>query len=551
MPAGPMPSPTRCHAAARPLLVYLSWFVLTSLGSTVRADEPLHVRIDALIAARAGDSAVAERCDDATFLRRVTLDCLGRIPTADEVRAFLADDSPDKRTRTIDALLAHDEHPVHMRDQFHVMLLERRPGQPDWDRWLEAAFRENRPWDRMVREILEPYNEDEAARGAQYFITKRLEAYGQNPVDYPGLTRDVGRLFLGVDLACAQCHDHPLVSDYAQVDFQGLFVVFDGTKARKDLEWPSVEERLVEEPLEFVSVLSGETGRTGPRLPFGMAVEVPKLEKDDQYLVPPDKKQKLPGVPRFSPLRTLAEQLPRAETELFRRNVANRVWAMLMGRGIVDPLDLAHSENPPSHPELLTLLADEIAAHDFDLRWFRRELMLTETYQRSSELPEGAEAAPAKLFTVAIERSLTAEQLMRSVLLATGERDRLPEEDEARTKRLEEIRTAFVEAFATPEGEPEPVVNPSLRGALFVANSEIVHGWLQPAAGNLVDCVVKLESDDAAVDELYLQVLGRHPDDAERTAMTAHLAAHPDDRPAAVSRIAWALLASTEFTVNH
>lgn len=517
----------------------------------LRAEDALHVRVDRLVAA-AADGPVAERSTAATFLRRATLDLLGRIPTADEVRAFLADDSADKRTALIDRWLAHDEHPRHMRDVFHVMLLERRDGQEDWDRWLEASFRENAPWDRMVAEILRPYDdENEATRGAQYFVTKRLEKYGQNPTDYPGLTRDVGRLFLGVDLACAQCHDHPLVDDYRQVDFQGLFVVFDGTTARKDVEWPSVGERLVEKPLEFVSVLSGETGATGPRLPFGMEVEVPTLKKEEQYLVEPDKKKRTAGVPTFSPLRTLSEQLPRRETALFRRNAANRVWAQVMGRGLVEPLDLAHAANPASHPELLTLLADELAAHDFDLKWLRRELMLTETYQRSSRMPEGADAAAEDRFVVAIERSLTPEQLMRSVLLATGEGDRLPDDATAREERLAEIRTAFTDAFANPAGEAEPVLNPTLRGALFLANSDMVHGWLQPAEGNLVDRVSRIDDDGRAVDELYVHILGRRPTEAESTDMTAYLADHGDERPAAVSRVAWALLASTEFALDH
>jgi hypothetical protein len=547
--------------------VFLAFVLSSSIGvTTFAAEKPLHQRIDAFVNVKAASakSQLGEPIDDATFLRRTSLDFTGRIPTAAETRTFLADTAADKRTKLVDRQLAGPHYVARMKDLFHVMLMERRGEDPDWNRFLESSFAANKPWDRMVAEMLFANTKDEKTRGAAFFQTKRLEKYGQNPTDHPGLTRDVARLFLGVDLQCAQCHDHPSIDDYKQNDFNGLYVVFLNSSIRRDVKFPAISENILTKKLDFVSVFTMDKGATGPRLPFGMEVEIPVFKKGEEYSTPPDRKARTPGVLKFSPLKVLSERMPRPETRRFSRNIANRLWFAMMGRGIDHPLDLSNSENPPSHPELLDLLADEMAAHKYDIKWLLRELALTKTYQRSSRMPEGIERSDAKLFAVGIERRLTADQILISTLIATGELDRIqarkPAEKTEETATTEdapeteptfdEIRKEFIDAFGNTPREPELEFAPSLRSALFVSNGRIVLDLLQPRDGNLIDRLVKTKTTDTLAEELYLSVLTRLPNDEERKAITEYLA-RQSDRTKAVRNLTWSLLASTEFCVNH
>ena len=525
-------------------------------GVPVHAAE-LHEQVDAFIAAKAA-GPVSGQTGDAEFLRRVTLDFAGRIPTADETRAFLADADPGKRVRVIDQLLAGPDYPRRMREQFHVMLMERNGDHPEWTKFLEASFAQNKHWDQLTREILAPNPDDENLRGAAFFWTKRLEHYGQNPVDLPGLTRDVGRLFLGRDFQCAQCHDHLFIDEYKQADFQGLFTFVSHTSIRTDTQFPAVAEGLVQKKTDFMSVFVKVPLTTGPRLPGGTEFEIPVLAKGEEFAVAPDRAKNFPGVPKFSPLKILSEQLPRGEHPAFARNIANRLWFVMFGRGLVHPLDLHHGQNPPSHPEVLDLLARELAAHQFDIKWLLRELALTQAYQRSSVLPDGVDELPPERFAVFIEKPLSAEQLLRGLLQATGELPRVlattapaPADGKPAPTELDQLQQKFVGAFANPAREPETEFSPSVKAALFLLNDGTVLGWLNPREGNLADRLIKQTEPAPLADELYLNVLSRTPTDDERAGVSAYLARWPDQRPKAIGQMIWALLASTEFCMNH
>jgi hypothetical protein len=215
-----------------------------------------------------------------------------------------------------------------------------------------------------------------------------------------------------------------------------------------------------------------------------------------------------------------------------------------MGRGLVHPLDLDHAKNPPSHPELLDLLAREFVTHKYDIKWFVRELALTETYQRSGRLPAGEKELRPEEFRTAIERRLEAEQLLRAVLEATGEKA------VKGGATIDTARPAFVKAFAFPPREPDEEFTPTLKAALFVLNDKAVLGWLEPKPGNLLDRLSKLP-DDRVAEELYLSVLTRRPTADEAREVVHYVAERRDRRPAALRNLAWALLASTEFVVNH
>ena len=507
---------------------------------TLTAAEPLHARIDRLIEAKADGVPLAGPADDAEFLRRAWLDFAGRIPPVDAARAFLADTSPDRRAKLIDHLLGGPDYAARMADLFHVTLMERLGDHPEWMKYLRESFAANKPWDAMAREVLraDPKAPD-AIRGAAFFLAKRLENYGQNPVDYSGLTRDVGRLFLGKNFQCCECHDHLFVEDYKQQDFQGLHTFFKNAFLVK-AGTLQVGEKPTTEKTGFASVFTKVQMTTGPALPGGVMVEVPTFATGEEFVEKPDRKTGNPGVPKFSTLAAVSERLPRADNRDFTRNIANRLWFALMGRGIVHPLDLYHSRNPGSHPELLELLADEFAAHQFDIKWLLRELALSKTYQRSSVVPAGAEPPDAKYFAVALEKRLSAEQLLLSTAAATG----------ADPKTADALRPKFVKAFANQPREPEDEVTPSLKAALFLLHDDAVLGLLKAKPGNLVERLANLP-DSRVAEELYLAVLSRKPTPEEAVAVGKVLARHADRKAEAIGRAAWALLASMEFGVNH
>ena len=239
-----------------------------------------------------------------------------------------------------------------------------------------------------------------------------------------------------------------------------------------------------------------------------------------------------------------------------------------MGRGLVEPLDLHHSDNPASHPELLDLLAKELTAHKFDLKWFARELAGTQTYARSSVIPGDARNPPEALFSVAAERPLVAEQLARAFLAATGEQERVaaaksadkvkaPDAEEegesprAKSRSLKDFEKAFLGAFANAAKEPELNVNPTLRAALFLRNNDLVLWALERRQGNLIDRLAAMTDAAKIADEIYLSILSRPPAPDEKSELAAYLAKHTADRDKALGRFAWAMLSSMEFFTNH
>ncbi len=497
--------------------------------------ESVPTAIDRLIVAKVNGAKVSKPAEDDEFLRRAYLDFAGTIPSVEQARAFFTDKSPDKRAKLIDQLLASPAYPKRMADLFHVMLMERLGDFPEWSTYLKTCFEKNTHWDAMARDILRASSTD--AKGASFFLSKRLENYGQNPVDYPALTRDIGRLFLGKNLQCAECHDHLFIKDYKQQDFKGIHAFVQNTYL-VDAKTAAVAEKPTTTKLDYMSVFKKVPKQTGPSLPGGKEFEPPPLKKGEEYIVKPDPKTKIPGQLKFSPLAILAEELPKKDNTDFALNGGNRIWFLLMGRGIVHPLDLHHKENPASHPELLALLAKEFATHDFDIKWLFKEIALSQAYQRSSEFPSGETKVAPESFRTAIEKRLSAEQLLAAMQQAMG------------VKADAAVLTKVNKAFANAPREPEDEVNPSLKAALFLLNDPAVLAWHVPTGGNLVERLGKL-TDDKIAEELYLSVLTRLPATDERGLIEGYLKKNVGEREKAIGRLAWSLLASAEFGVNH
>jgi hypothetical protein len=520
----------------------------------------MHQRIDQLIAAGTPNYAklAAGPASDEEFLRRATLDLTGTIPSSAEARAFLKDPSPDKRTRLIDRLLASPEYARHLANVFDVMLMERRPARnvpaAAWQEYLRQSFAANKSWDRLVAEILSADgSEPKALAPARFYLDRNG--------DGNQITRDVSRLFLGMNLQCAQCHDHPLVVDYKQNFYYGLLAflnrsyVFRDPKARR-----MVLAEKAEGEVSFQSVFDPAkvTKTTGPRLPGRPAVKEPTFKKGEEYTIKPAKGAR--GVPRFSRRALLAVELARADNVAFKRNFANRMWALMMGRGLVQPLDMDHEANPASHPELLTLLADEAAAHKFDVKWLLRELALSKTYQRSSVPPPGV--APGfnpgspKAFAVAALKPLEPEALAFSLFQATGmtdaERAALGKSatEAALYPRVARQVAPLINTFASQPGTPQQFV-PTLDQALFFANGPLLRGWLVPRPNNLVGRLSKLTDANALAEEAYLSVLTRQPTAEERKELADYLKTPSKTRDVALQEFVWALLTSAEFRFNH
>ncbi|MCE9608007.1 MAG: DUF1549 and DUF1553 domain-containing protein [Planctomycetia bacterium] len=546
-------------------------------SASAEAEPALHAQIDALVAKRLLDRKItpAEVCSDAEFVRRIYLDLTGIIPTSTQARDFLDDEGGGKRARLIDKLLASPEYALHMARVYDVMLTERRiptitsydVPQAAWRAYLTESFAANKPWDRMVQEILGSDGADEKlGSGVKFYLVRDVEPHA--------LTRDVGRLFLGVDLQCAQCHDDPRFDDYRQADYYGLYAFVQRMKLHPMMPRGAQVAETAEGKTTFTSVFTTKSGETFPRLPGGEMLADPMLDKGKEYVVKPGPKDR--SVPTYSRRLKLSERLPRQETKGFARNIANRVWAQFFGRGIVHPLDLHHATNPPSHPELLERLEQWMVEHRYDLRGYIRELVLSDTYQRSSLLPNGVKELPDDAFAVALLRGLTAEQLRWSLLQATGHiemhyaklaaavtkasADKKPAvaEPEWKVKHvgneaLERQSASLITAFAGLAGQGEGAFDPVVDQALYLRNSTKLLPLLQSESGTTLERLGAIIDSKSLAGEMYLSVLARRPtsDEIDEVRRILGDAKSPAARREALQALVWGLLSSAEFRLNH
>ena len=362
---------------------------------------------------------------DAEFHRRVYLDLLGRGPSTSESEAFFRriEANPDARqtirNEVIDDLLEREEFSRYFAKVLDIMFSERREviAVLEFRAWLRQWIHDRRPLNELCTEILAADGTGDSLRPAASFVINRQAE--------PNLvTRDVGRIFFGRDVQCAQCHDHPLISDYEQSEYFGILSFVNRTYLFQDEKRgnkPFLGEK-GEGTIEFASVFRPEVGKSValPVLPMSMAMDTEPDFADaaDAYIVAPEKNKR--GVPRYSRRQQLAVLATHPENQSFNRNLANRLWAMMLGKGVVHPVDMHHADNPPASAELLRLLSDELVECHYDLRAFLRQIARSHAYQRSVLIPDlqhwegpacGSQRLNEELMRIDIEQQKLKPQL--------------------------------------------------------------------------------------------------------------------------------------------
>lgn len=489
----------------------------------------------------------APPADDAEFCRRVTLDLAGRIPTQAETEAFLADQAPDKRQRLIDTFLGGREMPIHWSQVLSGWLMPKEGRRdPRFVGYLRNGLARNKPWDSFVRDMLLARPTGSADQYAGNFLTSRLPALKDQTI-----ARDVARVFFGVNLRCAQCHDHPQVKQWTRARFFGLSAFFVR----------SYEFAYTNAGNEKVSAIAekaaGELEYAGPDntkkvvapvfLDGKMLSEPPATKNISAPAAPP---AGLPPAPAFSRRESLARVALDPGSPFVKRAIVNRVWQRLMGRALVEPVDMMHDGNPPTHPEILDLLADDFADHGFDLRRLIAVIMHSQAYARSGRWPGSGEPPNSALYAVAILKPLDADQLALSLPLATGYYDSQLRGDGHRT--MAQIRpvapwTDIVTEF-DPAGED---FEPTAAQALFLLNSESVQTNLL-AKSNLAQTLSALPDDHALARGAYLSILSRLPLPEETMRVRQYLHDRGSkSRAEACRELVWALVSSAEFRFNH
>jgi len=524
--------------------------VMVGLGllSAAWADAPpLRQVVDEQLAAawKAKELVPAPLADDATFLRRVYLDLVGGIPTHDETVAFLAETSAGKREQLIAKLLDDPRFAAQKALQWDLVLFGRNPPGGDATRnrapfrgWLTDKFAKNEPLDRWVRALLLAEEE-----GSELFYA----AYQNKPED---LTEAFSRVFLGTQLQCARCHDHPY-TDLKQRDFYGMagffvrLVVMDqgaSGEAGKQVKKFKIGEKGSGDVLFAGNLKEAKAGKKGepvkPAFLRGAALTEPPLPAGYKE---PEFKTGTKSFPRpeFSRKEKLAEWATAPANPFFARAAVNRVWGQFMGRGIVHPVDDFESDNQPALPALLDTLTREFVAHQFDLKWLVRELVSTRAYQLASHGP-AKDALPAHHERARL-RPLSAEEMLTALKAVGGD---------AAAKTDGVTTDYFTRYFGEPlNGQGD--FQGRLSEHLFLNNSDNVRNLLRRKKGNFADTLLTATDPwEQRVDRMFLTVLSRPPTAAEKAKFVAHLQSDPKP-DALVEEALWVLVNTSEFRFNH
>ncbi|HZV07849.1 MAG TPA: DUF1549 and DUF1553 domain-containing protein [Gemmataceae bacterium] len=501
-----------------------------------RADaRALAAKIDQLIAARwqAEHVTPAPLADDGAFLRRLSLDVIGRVPLVSETRLFLRDSLSEKREQAIERLLDSPGYVSNFSNIWRDLLMpeanadfQQRFLSANMERWLRKQFTENASFDRIVRELLTMPMPNGRNGMAVYYGPQQGDptplAFYQSKQGKPeNLAASTARLFLGIRLECAQCHNHPF-SHWTREQFWGQAAFFGGIRTQ------------------------GQNGIFSPlsEVADRRELAIPGTERVAQARFLDGKEPQWRY--KVTARNTLADWMTAADNPFFARAIVNRVWAHFFGIGIVEPVDDLNDENKPSHPELLDELAHQFVRHGFDLRFLIRAITMSKTYQLSSVYPSAA-SPDVHLFAYMPVKGLSQDQLIDSFHLVTG----TPSQGGRRGFNFNV--NGFENKFTNQEKRTE--YQTSIPQALALMNSQLVGNATHPSRSVFLAAVLNAPflDTDGRIETLYLAALSRkpRPDELEKYHRYIEKGGAAKDPKAALGDVFWALLNSPEFFLNH
>ena len=534
--------------------------VLTAgLAGAAESGDPAAVAaaIDRAVDARLAQEKLpaSPRADDAEFLRRAYLDVTGRIPTAEQAAAFLDSTAPDKRRKLIDDLLADPNYGRHFGIIWSDLIVNRDDANrvlntAPFKKWLADSFNENRGWDEIVRDLLTSAGTVEQDPAALFFVANR----DMNTLAPSKVVGTAANLFMGIQLQCAECHNHAFIKEWKQTDFWGMAAFFNQTRAAGG------RQGAMNTPVSIAEGAAPAGGGRRPGMGFarptlrGAQIEIPDAT-DPRRRTGKVVKAKFfqdaePALEDKGPFRpVLAEWLTSPENKYFAPAAVNRMWGHFFARGFVNPLDDMHDENPPSHPELLRLLADEFTASEFDLKHLIRCVMNSRAYQRTSKpLPENND--DTKLFSHQAVKVMSPEVLYDSLCLALGVTELRTTAGPARggfgagpRGPGGGPREAFVRFFSTKEeGDDGTEMGFGIPQFLRLMNSRQFN-----ESGAAIDRVMEDEAaPDKVIESLFLTALARRPTPAEAQKLAAYVARKETPKDGYVG-VLWVLVNSAEF----
>ncbi len=467
--------------------------------------------------------------DDATFLRRAYLDTIGTLPTPAEVRAFLDDQSTDKRAELIDKLLARGEYADFWAVKWGDLLRNQRKGQREHQRgtyafhaWIRNAFATNMPFDRFVRNIIAAQGTVDQHPPVIWYRTVRNKIHQTN---------DTSQLFLGTRINCAQCHNHPY-EKWSQEDyyrFQAFFARM-GTKSGETAQEPAI----------FVKPDGAVRHPTTGQVMAPRGLDGPELVIDEDE----------------DPRQKLVDWMADPKNPFFARALVNRMWGHFLGRGLVEPIDDMRVTNPPSNPELLDALAKDFIEHKFDIKHLIRAIMNSTAYQLSSE-PTPGNIQDRQNYARAYPKRLLAEVMLDAIGQATGSMETfagMPKGTKTIQLPDESIQSYFLDVFGRPQRETacecERPREANLAQALQLLNSNDLQTKIAAPQGRLAALLGAKADDDAIIEDLYLATLARRPRASESETIRKYLGAR-DNRKGAFEDLLWAMLNTKEFLFNH
>lgn len=470
----------------------------------------------------------AARCDDAAFARRAHLDILGVLPTVEEARAFLADENPGKREALVDALLDRPEFndvwamkwAEVLRVATGVAVLDAK-GMHRYNDWLRQQIAANTPMDQLVRELLTAEGGNFTNPAANFYLVESDPAI---------IAENVAQVFTGIQLKCAQCHNHPF--ERWTMDDYYSFAAFFAQVGRK------------------------ASGDPREQIVFNRGAGDVKNLRDGQVMAPKFLGGHAPDCAGRDRRELVAEWLTAPENPWFARNIANRVWHHFFGAGIVDPPDDVRVSNPPSNPRLLDELGQRLVEYNYDLRRLVRDICASHTYQMDSQ-PRTPDVRDTRNFAFAQVRRLTAEQMLDAISQVAESEIKFPNLPlGARAAQVANGPSGiyFLEVFGRPSRETvctcERSNDPTLAQSLHLINGETLHRAIAGDDGRLARLLREETPVPALAENLYLAALSRPPREAELADIAAYVEGAEDLRPA-LEDVFWAVLNSKEFTFNH